>query len=466
MSVRGHTNIAGFRTASLAALGGVVLFAGCMSLPSSSHSAWHTLDPQAPLGAQPPVQVQRLPSVTTGPADSTPPAELPSQPRDTARIQPEAGTTPLPRFPALKLDEASPAAELELTVDAPRRKQVGSQATYRVTIRNSSDHPVSNVSVECRFDEPLEFTGSDKHRVVQRFEQLLPGEVKELALSLLSNEIGAHCCRFAVSTGEGDSAGAGAGARAEKSVCVEFVSRQLQIDLLGPARRTEGSRAEFTFTLTNHSARTLTDVKALLSYDQALVPREASAGRETRPGNLTWDLGTLQPMESIQLQVDFECRSLARRACVALEVQSAQVSSEQEEACVEIIPVAGTLDLRLTDRDDPLELGKSGLYEVTVHNIGLQPAREIALEATIPPQLKVVSAKVRQGDTELRTASRQEAGRLIFEAVGELAADDRLIYLIEVEAIGSGAAELRVRLTSSLTSVPVTTAEPTMIAEP
>ncbi|HTI52455.1 MAG TPA: hypothetical protein VL475_15935, partial [Planctomycetaceae bacterium] len=281
-----------------------------MSVPPSSHSAWHSLDPQAPLGAQPPVQVQRLPSVTTGPADSAAPAEGPSENRDTARIEPGIGTTPLPKSPSLELNEVIPSADLELTVDAPKRKQVGSQATYRVTVRNSSDGPVSNVMVECRFDEPLVFTGSDKHRVVQRFEQLLPGEVKELALSLYSNDIGAHCCRFAVRTGEGAAEGS------EKSVCVEFVSRQLQIDLLGPTRRTEGSRAEFTITLTNHSVRTLTDVKALLSHDQALVPREASAGRETKPGNLTWDLGTLQPMESIQLQVDFECRSLARRACV------------------------------------------------------------------------------------------------------------------------------------------------------
>jgi hypothetical protein len=445
--------------ASWAPLCGVVLLAGCMSVSPSTHSAWHSLDPQAPLGAQPPVQVQKIPSVTTGPADPTAGAEPAPLDRDAERLQPEAGANALPKTPALELNDVTPAADLELSVEAPKRKQVGSHATYRVTIRNSSEHPVSNVTVECRFEAPLEFTGSDKHRVVQRFEQLLPGEVKELALSLLSNEIGAHCCRFAVKTGEGD-------AGAEKSVCVEFVSRQLQIDLLGPTRRTEGSRAEFTFTLTNHSVRTLTEVKALLSHDQALAPREASAGRETKPGSLTWDLGTLAPMESIQLQVDFECRSLARRACVALEVQSSQVSTEQEEACVEIIPVAGTLDLRVTDRDDPLEIGKTGLYEVVVHNIGLQPAREIALEAAIPAQLRVVSAKVRLGDTELSTSSRQEAGRLIFDVVGELAADDRLIYLVEVEAVSAGAAEFRVRLTSSLTSVPVTTSEPTMIAEP
>jgi hypothetical protein len=73
---------------------------------------------------------------------------------------------------------------------------------------------------------------------------------------------------------------------------------------------------------------------------------------------------------------------------------------------------------------------------------------------------------VRSGDADLRTGSRQEGGRLIFDAVDDLAADDRLTYLVEVEAVGSGGAEFRVRLTSSLSSAPVTTSEPTMIAEP
>src|SRR5262249_33742078 len=152
----------------------------------------------------------------------------------------------------------------------------------------------------------------------------LAGEAKELTLSLGSSETGSHSCRFSVAAGTAEVA--------SRTVGVEFVSRRLQIGLWGPTQRTRGGRGEFTFLLGNHSAEMLTNVRAVLSHDKALVPIEASAGKKVQPGGLTWDLGTLQPMESLQLQVDFECRSLARRACVSLEVHAAEISSEHEEA--------------------------------------------------------------------------------------------------------------------------------------
>lgn len=458
-----------FGTRRLPLLGCALLLSGCTSMGQTPRTAWHTLDPEAPLGAQDQVRTRRFPEVTTGPAvpltpDSGPlsPIEPPPGRRETARTQPDPTRIPIPKIPRIEFDDAVPGSGLELSVDAPARKQVGSHATYRVTVRNSSEQPVNNVTVQCRFDEPLVFSGTDKRSVVQRLESLQPGESKELTLSLYSARVGSHCCRFGVTTGTESSSSEAA----NKSVCVEFVSRQLQIDMVGPTQRTEGSRAEFTFTLTNHSTRTLSEVKAALTYDKALVPREASAGKEAKPGSLSWNLGTLQPLESIQLQVDFECLAVARRACVALEVLAEQISSEHDEACLEIIPVPGTLDLRISDRDDPLEVGKTGQYELTIHNIGLQPARKLALEATVPEQLKIVSIKVLNGTDELRVASRQEQGRLIFDPVEDLAADDRLTILIDVEAVAAGTAYFRVRLGSSLGSTPITTAEPTVVAEP
>ena len=439
-----------------------MLLAGCTSLSTQPRSAWRALDPQAPLGAQDQVQVRKGPEVTLGPSE--PVLAEPDFPkdRDTTRLRPERSTPILPKIPTIEPDEVTPGGGLELSVDAPERKQVGSHATYRVTIRNGSAQPAENVIIRCQFDEPLTFTGSDRREVVQRIDRLLPGEAKDLALSLLSDEVGSHCCRFTAestdSSGKTDNA--------TKSVCVQFVTRQLSIDMVGPARRTEGSRAEFNITLANQSLRTLTDLKAVLSFDHALLPREASAGAVSRSGSLTWDLGTLRPMESVQLQVDFDCRSLARRACISLEVKTAEIAAEHDEACLEVVPVPGTLDLRLSDRDDPIEVGKRGIYEITVHNLGLQPARQIFLETLVPEQFRVVSTKVLDGTSELAVRSTEDERRLSFDVIDELAANSTLTFQIEVEALRSGAVEFRAKLKSSLTSVPLTTDEPTLIVEP
>jgi len=140
-------------------------------------------------------------------------------------------------------------------------------------------------------------------------------------------------------------------------------------------------------------------------------------------------------MEKVQLQVEFECRTQAHRACIRVEVKGADVAAEHEEACVEVVPVPGTLDLRISDRDDPLETGRKGAYEVTVQNIGLQAARRIVLEAAVPENIAVGSVLVRVGDRPLSLKYSAEPGRLIFDPVGELAPNARLVYTFEVEAL-------------------------------
>jgi hypothetical protein len=224
-----------------------------------------------------------------------------------------------------------------------------------------------------QFDDALVFSGSDRREVVQGIERLPAGESKDMALSLTSDKTGSHCCWFMVTREE-------AGSDVEmvsRQVCVEFVTRHVEIDVVGPTQRTEGSRAEFNITLANNSLKNINDTQVVVAYDKALMPREASAEAEKKSGTLVWNLGVLRPMEKVQLQVEFECQRQAHRACVFVDVKGANLNGEREEACLEIVPVPGTLDLRVGDRDDPLETGRNGVYEATVQNIGLQPARGI-----------------------------------------------------------------------------------------
>src|SRR4029077_20711972 len=111
-------------------------------------------------------------------------------------------------------------------------------------------------------------------------------------------------------------------------VCVDFVTRHVEIEIVGPTQRTEGSRAEFNITLSNSSLKTIADARAIVSVDKALIPKEASAGAEQKSGSLTWRLGSLAPLEKVQLQLEFECRSQAHRACVSVEVKNGNLSGD------------------------------------------------------------------------------------------------------------------------------------------
>jgi len=420
-----------------------------------------TLTPAVPRKSQPLPQVEESAPVEADP--DVPPAEI--QPDPDSKTDPfdkiESGPM-IDSLPTIEPEDVTAVRPLELLVAAPARRQLRGAATYRITLRNAGDQPQEGLVVHCRFDDDLVFLGSDKREVRQRIERLAAGESKEIALSLTSEKIGSHCCQFVVTRREGETDVD----LASKQVCVEFVTRQVEIDVLGPTQRTEGSRAEFNITLANQSSKTIDDVEAVVSYDKALLPREATAEAERRSGNLVWRLGALRPHEKVQLQVEFECRAQAHRACVFVEVKGTNLASEQEEACVEIVPIPGTLDLRVSDRDDPLEIGKKGTYEVTVQNIGLQPARRVVLEAAIPENLKLLSTTVQTGDQKLTLRRVAQGNKQVFDPVDQLAPNARLVYTFEVEALRAGPAEFRASLTSVLSNTPVSVSEPTSVVEP
>jgi hypothetical protein len=365
-------------------------------------------------------------------------------------------------LPKITPDEVTVPQLVELSVRAPLRKPLGAPATFQIAIRNAGDRPQEDLIVRCRFDEELVFSGSDKREVVRRLERLEPGAACDMALTLSSVIVGSHCCWFTVARLEDSDEVE----LISKQVCVDYVVRQVDIEIVGPAQRTTGSRAEFNVSLSNSSARSVLDAEIVVSFDKALFPRELSTGAQQKPGLLIWRLGTLEPSEKVQLQMEFECRAQAHRACLTVEVKGANLAGDADETCLEIVPVPGTLDLRISDGNDPLEVGQTGTYQVTVENIGLQGARRVMLEVVASENLRIRSAIVRTAGTEVPLQHKLDGNKLVFDVMEQLDPGTHLVYTIEVEALRAGFAELRASLISALNSTPVITAEPTTIVEP
>lgn len=404
-----------------------------------------------------------------------PPEESLALPKSNAphdmRFDPDEPPAPVTRdnrfpkvepLPKIIPDEVTVPQLVELSVNSPTRRPLGAAATFQLTIRNAGDRPQEELIVRCRFDDGLVFSGSDKREVVRRLDRLGPGESREMALTLSSSIVGSHCCWFTVAHLESHDEVE----ITSKQVCVDYVVRQVDIEIVGPSQRTEGSRAEFNVSLSNTSSKSIVDAQVVVTFDKALFPRELSTGAEQKAGTLIWRLGALEPSEKVQLQMEFECRTQAHRACISVEVKGKNLAGDVDDACLEIIPVPGTLDLRISDGNDPLEVGQTGTYQVTVENIGLQGARRVALEAVASDNLRVVSAIVRTAGNEVPLKHKLDGNKVVFDVMEQLDPGTHLVYTIEVEGLRAGPAELRASLTSALSSTPVTTAEPTTVVEP
>jgi len=436
-------------------------------------NTWRTTPrPETPFRAQRPAQTPLIPPNGSGgrPSAPLPHPSFRSDPAFPRLEAPQAAVTPpaltapaappfRPDTPKIVPDGVTVRKRLDMTIDVPRRKQVGSEVTYRVTVQNSGDQPAEEVAVYCEFDRLLKFAQGDDRQIVHRIGDLLPGETREIALPLRAISTGTHCCRFSLRSREGE--------REEetlwKSVCIDYVERYLDVELIGPRQRTVGSRAEFTLAFVNRGSRPIPQARVIATHDAALIAREATSGANQRDGHLAWDLGDVQPGEGVQLQVEFECRTPARRACLLMEVGGTDVPLEQAETCVEIMPVPGLLDLQVADLTDPVKAGGKVTFEVSVQNIGLQQARAIQVEIEASEALKILGGSVRQNDQQVDVKTTRRNGRLVFDPIDQLAPDVRLVFQIETEALQPGYGELTAHLTSALSTVPVSASEPVKI---
>ena len=324
---------------------------------------------------------------------------------------------------------------LSFDVRGQRQRPVDGVATFDVTVRNNGTEIINGVLVNVEFDEAFVFPGREEKRLKKDLGRLLPGQSREMRLSLASHQLGKHGCRFSV-TAEGIAA-------IEREMSVEFINPKLQVELVGPARRTVGSRAEFTVKIANTSDKPIEDLRVTMQHDAALTPHTASGGFQREGHSLRWSLGRLEPGAGVQVQAEFDCRQLSEQACLTVEARGAELA-ETIESCLTVAAVPGLLDLRVSDRNDPVKVGEEAEFEITVQNLGLQAVSEVQLDVQTSEHLRAGSHTAKVGEREIKLTATQRDGTLRLALPDSLPADATLRITLRATALLAGDAELRV----------------------
>src|SRR5207244_3373453 len=107
---------------------------------------------------------------------------------------------------------------------------------------------------------------------------------------------------------------------------------------------------------------------------------------------VTWPLGSLNPGQNKTLTVTTVCKALAPRALTEASVTADPGISVKTPGAVEIrgLPV---VRMKVSDRDDPLEVGRQTEYRIEVSNPGSLPAANVQVVAVVPEELRVLDAK-------------------------------------------------------------------------
>lgn len=344
---------------------------------------------------------------------------------------------------------------VELRVDIPDRRPVGSGVPLQLTVRNLSDQVLRNVSLVCEFDPALSFPGSDRKSVTHKIPRIDPGDMKESLLTLVSETAGLHPCRFSVNVGSQTVL--------KKSVMVEFVSRQLDWQVHGPIERTVGSRAEFNIPLINISRRELRQLTVRVEHDAALAIREMTQGGRIADRSVTWTIDRLAANEGMLLQLEVECREITKEACLKVFVSGEDLPEDSHEACLVVKPRSGWLDVRVHDVSDPIGVGETAEFVVTIQNQGLQTVKDVAATCTLPDGFELVHAAVKQGERSRPVTAEVQGGAATLGEAVVLPPDKSVEYRLTVRARHAGMHQVTISVAGPRDQPPVDVVEPIMV---
>ena len=146
-----------------------------------------------------------------------------------------------------------------------------------------------------------------------------------------------------------------------------------------------------------------------------------------------------------------------------MEARSEQLSAVAVEDCVTVVAVPGLLDLRVSDRTDPLKVGDDAEFEITVQNLGLQSVSEVQLDVQTSEHLQAGTHTAKLDDREVPLTQTDRDGTLRLALPNSLPPDATLTITLRAKVLRPGDSELRVVATVGSDGSPVETTEFTSI---
>jgi uncharacterized repeat protein (TIGR01451 family) len=224
--------------------------------------------------------------------------------------------------------------------------------------------------------------------------------------------------------------------------------------------------AEFKMEVKNNGQTPLTNVLISDNYESSLEAVQASKGMEIKGGALQETVASLEPGETIVREVHCRCVKEASRACNRVTVTADGGETAADEWCLEITSVnpgaatqASNLTLTIADSDDPMRVDGQTTYQVTVSNAGSGPAKQVLLNVTLSPEMRLV--EVRNPPVKGTPFPR----RIQFLPISEVRPDEKISFEVVVTAERAGTGKLRIEAVSQQQRQPVVAEETTQILD-
>jgi uncharacterized repeat protein (TIGR01451 family) len=317
-----------------------------------------------------------------------------------------------PEAPGLKLEKTGPA-----TV------RLGEPLRYTIVVRNPGPVAAEQVRVEDRLSADTLFLSAEPKpelhddRLSWSFASLEPNAERRITVVLQPQREGELESRATVTYS------------ASCALQTRVVQPHLLLRMTGPDRVPVGDPAVFEIQVTNAGLEPVTNV--------TVRDRLPAGLRHPQGEYIEAVLGTLAPAETRKLTL----RALAARPGRHVHEATA-FCQEGLRATVQLAVTAGepaarpagpapALQLEVTDRDDPIEVGAATVYRIRLRNRGSAPATGVRLNATAPAGLAVEKAA---GPVPYRV----EGTQVHFEPLAQVTAGAEAEFFVHVRGKRAG----------------------------
>ena len=285
----------------------------------------------------------------------------------------------------------------------------------------------------------------NKNSVDLTVEKLDGGETIERRVSINAADQARYQGRATATTGELEVN--------SESDSIRILKPELDVSIDGPQKDYLGRPIQYHVRVENTSDAPALDTVVTLNSGENLNNMTVSRQKMEREGN-QFMIGRLEAGESKEFSVTFDAEQPGK--ITNRVVASAYCAAEKSQEITTDVLGIPAVRVEVIDRTDPVKVGETTTYEISVKNQGSAEDLNVTLNGKLPQEMEFVSG---EGDTEV-TGNGQNVE---FARVDSLPPGEVVSWNVQTEATGTGKTKFRLELTSDANQRPVIEMEPTTL---
>jgi len=337
---------------------------------------------------------------------------------------------------------------LALTKTATERSLQCDEIVIRYVVTNTGTGSADGITISDTLPSGLAMTNGSRNVSIP-VGTLASGESKTYEVKANASSSGTFKSAASASADNGLEASADA-------TTTVVVAPELAISSECSETQFLGRNMTFGFNIENSGKGEAASTTASASIPAGSTLVRASEGGRVQGNNVVWDFGTLASGADRDFSITVKASEAGSYTSSA--TANASCADSVSDTCTSGVKGIPAVLLEVVDITDPVEVGGSTTYVITVTNQGSAPDTNVRIVATLPVEQGYVGST----GTTAGTISGQT---ITFSPVGTLAVGAQASWRITVRADGSGDVRFGLEMTSDNLTSPVIETEATNLYE-